>query len=76
MDFNKIQQKIDTVARQNYTSIDLTFTFGLDSYRKIWPFNQKFSLRDRPYYAMRKYQNHIEDKTSTLLYDTSFRRDY
>ncbi|MEZ4778651.1 MAG: hypothetical protein R2786_04640 [Flavobacteriaceae bacterium] len=75
MDFNKIQQKIDTVARQNYTSIDLTFTFGLDSYRKIWPFNQKFSLRDRPYYAMRKYQNHIEDKTSTLLYDTSF-RDY
>ena len=75
LNFNKIQQKIDTISRQNYTSIDLTFTFGLDSYRKIWPLNQKYSLRDRPYYAMRKYQNHIEDITSTQLYDTSF-RDY
>lgn len=75
LNFDKIQQKIDTLSRQNYTSIDLTFTFGVDSYRKIWPFNQKFSLRDRPYYAMRKYQNHIEDKTSNVLYDISF-RDY
>ncbi len=75
LNFEKIQQKIDTLSRQNYTSIDLTFTFGVDSFRKIWPFNQKYSLRDRPYYAMRKYQNHIEDKTSKILYDTSF-RDY
>ncbi|MEZ4858742.1 MAG: hypothetical protein R2781_08015 [Flavobacteriaceae bacterium] len=75
LDFDRIQQKIDTLSRQNYTSIDLTFTFGLDSYRKIWPFNQKFNLRDRPYYAMRKYQNHIEDNPSKLLYDISF-QDY
>ncbi|HPF10757.1 MAG TPA: hypothetical protein PKW08_08080 [Flavobacteriaceae bacterium] len=73
--FIAIQQKIDTLSRQNYTSIDLTFTFGLDSYRKIWPFNQRLGVRDRPYYAMRKYQNHIEDQKSNTLSDTSF-RDY
>jgi len=74
-DFDRIQQKIDTLSRQNYTSIDLTFTFGLDSYRKIWPLNQKLGLRDRPYYAMRKYQNHIENVPSNRLSEVSF-RDY
>ena len=74
-DFEAIQQKIDRLSRQNYTSIDLTFTFGLDTYRKIWPFNQRYSLRDRPYYAMRKYQNTIEHTPSNQLDNTSF-RDY
>jgi len=70
-----IQRKIDILSRQNYTSIDLTFTFGLDTYRKIWPFNQRIGLRDRPYYKMRKYQNIIEGKRSTKLSTISY-RDY
>ena len=70
-----IQRKIDTLSRQNYTSIDLTFTFGLDSFRKIWPLNQRIGLRDRPYYKMRKYQNIIEGKRSPKLSTRSY-RDY
>jgi len=75
LDFEGIQKKIDHLAAQNYTSLDLSLTFGLDSYRKIWPFSQRFGLRDRPYYAMRKYQNEIQDINSTRLSKTSF-RDY
>ena len=71
----RIQSKIDTLARQNYTSLDLTLTFGLDSYRKLWPFSQRIGLRDRPYYAMLKYQNTIENIKSEKLSVISF-RDY
>ncbi|PVW14757.1 patatin-like phospholipase family protein [Marixanthomonas spongiae] len=74
-DFTKIQKKIDHLAAQNYTSLDLSLTFGLDSYRKIWPFSQRYGLRDRPYYAMRNYQNEIENTASDKLSKISF-RDY
>ncbi len=70
-----IKKKIDSLAKQNYTSLDLTLTFGLDSYRKIWPLSQHIGLHDRPYYAMVKYQNSIQDKPSKWLSETSF-RDY
>ena len=73
IDYEIIQKKIDTLSKQNYTSIDLSFTFGLDTYRKLWPFNQKYKLRDRPYYAMRKYQNHIEYPYNKKLSEVSFR---
>lgn len=72
---SRIQKKIDTLAHQNYTSLDLTLTFGLDSYRKLWPLNQRIGLRDRPYYAMVKYQNNIQNSKSSMLSETSF-RDY
>ncbi len=75
LDFDKIQKKIDQLAAQNYTSLDLTLTFGLDSYRKFWPFSQHIGVRDRPYYAMRKYQNEIQDTHSSKLSKVSF-RDY
>tara|TARA_R100001369_G_scaffold92465_1_gene137680 strand:+ start:2342 stop:4951 length:2610 start_codon:yes stop_codon:yes gene_type:complete len=74
-DFNEIQKKIDHLAAQNYTSLDLTLTFGIDSYRKFWPFSQHIGIRDRPYYAMRKYQNEIQDTASNKLSKVSF-RDY
>jgi hypothetical protein len=70
-----IQKKIDKLAHQNYTSLDLTLAFGLDSYRKLWPLNQKIGLRDRPYYAMVKYQNEVENLKSDKLSTVSF-RDY
>jgi hypothetical protein len=71
----KIQKKIDHLAQQNYTSVDLTLTFGLDTYRKLWPFSQNIGLKDRPYYAMIKYQNNIENTTQDDLSAISF-RDY
>jgi hypothetical protein len=75
LDTLAIKKKIDSLAKQNYTSLDLTLTFGLDSYRKIWPLSQRIGVRDRPYYAMLKYQNNIQNKKSTKLSTTSF-RDY
>lgn len=75
LDTLAIKKKIDSLAKQNYTSLDLTLTFGLDSYRKLWPLSQQIGLRDRPYYAMVKYQNNIQDHKSTTLSTTSF-RDY
>ncbi|MCB0466169.1 MAG: hypothetical protein KDC78_10940, partial [Aequorivita sp.] len=75
LDTLRIQKKIDSLAKQNYTSLDLTLTFGLDTYRKIWPLSQRIGLHDRPYYAMVKYQNNIQNTPSKRLSETSF-RDY
>lgn len=69
----KIQKKIDSLSHQNFTSIDLSLTFGLDTYRKLWPLNQKIGVRDRPYYKMRKYQNNIEDSSQQKLSPMAFR---
>ncbi len=66
-DFNTIQQKIDIISKENFTSMDLTFTFGLDTYRKLWPLNQDIGIKDRPYYSMRKYQNFIEGNSNNKL---------
>lgn len=71
-DTNNIQHRIDSLSRRNYTSVDLAFTFGLDTYRKLWPLNQRIGIRDRPYYAMRKYQNGIELSPSKTLSDLGF----
>src|SRR5690606_29636141 len=59
--------------KENFTSIDLTLTFGLDSYRKLWPLNQNIGIKDRPYYSMRKYQNMIEEKDHRALSLKSYR---
>ena len=75
LDTLRIKRKIDSLAKQNYTSLDLTLTFGLDTYRKLWPFSQRIGLRDRPYYAMVKYQNNIQNTPSKHLSEVSF-RDY
>ncbi len=75
LDTLQIKRKIDSLAKQNYTSLDLTLTFGLDSYRKLWPLSQRIGLHDRPYYAMVKYQNNIENTPSKQLSEISF-RDY
>jgi len=72
-DTQQIQEQIESLSRRNYTSVDLAFTFGLDTYRKVWPLNQNIGIRDRPYYAMRKYQNEIERSPSTTLSALGFR---
>lgn len=71
--YSTIQNKIDQIAKENFTSIDLTLTFGLDSYRKLWPLNQNIGIKDRPYYSMRKYQNMIEEKDHRALSLKSYR---
>jgi len=73
INLDRIQEKIDSIAVQNYTSLDLSMTFGIDTYRKIWPLSQKIGIRDRPYYAMIKYQNCVEDENSETLSEVPFR---
>ncbi|MCP4969125.1 MAG: patatin-like phospholipase family protein [Arcobacter sp.] len=71
--FEKIQSKIKAISEDNYVSPDLTLTLGLDTYRKLWPLN-KFK-KDRPYFSMIKYQNHIDNSNRNYLDSTPF-RDY
>lgn len=69
-----LRQKIDTISREDYASADLTFTLGLDLYRKLWPLTNGLGLQDRSYYSMIKYQNFIEgtlDKNT--LSDVAYR---
>jgi hypothetical protein len=74
-DTTEISKRINALAKEKYTSIDLTMTFGLDSYRKIFPLSLiPFGIKDRPYFSMLKYQNHVEEVSSNKLYPLSYRR--
>jgi len=72
-DMKLLNSRIDNISEGNYTSSDLAFTFGLDSFRKLWLLNGDYSLRDRPYYAMMKYQNYVEDNRLMQLSKQPFR---
>lgn len=72
-DMKLLKTRIDNISEGNYTSSDLTFTFGLDSFRKLWLLNKEYRLQDRPYYAMMKYQNYVEDTTLMRLSKQPFR---
>lgn len=77
-DFNSdtalLHDRIKVISKGNYTSSDLALTFGLDTFRKLWFFNREFAIQDRPYYAMIKYQNYVEDTTYRYLSKKPFRR--
>ncbi len=56
-----INKRLKEVAEGNFVSPDIVFTMGIDAWRRIWPFNKRFFVRDRSYYSMVKYQNSIEN---------------
>jgi len=69
-----LREKIDAISREDYASADLTFTLGLDLYRKVWPLTNGLGLQDRSYYSMIKYQNHIESTPNkNTLNDMAYR---
>ena len=71
----RLRQKIDTISREDYASADLTFTLGLDLYRKLWPLTNGLGLQDRSYYSMIKYQNFIEDTPDkNILSEVAYRQ--
>lgn len=74
-DFETIQDRIDEITYKNYTSIDISSTFGLDFIRKWRPLNNGNWLRDRSYFKMREYRRSIELTSDRDLGDTSY-RDY
>ncbi|WP_299674375.1 patatin-like phospholipase family protein [uncultured Dokdonia sp.] len=74
-DDKQLRQKIDAISREDYASADLTFTLGLDLYRKLWPFTNGLGLQDRSYYSMIKYQNFIESTPGkNILSDMAYRQ--
>ena len=73
-DTETIQSIIDSIARANFTSIDLTMVLGQDAYRKIWPLSKLGEYKDRPYYSMLKYQNIINRVNRNTLTNISFRQ--
>ncbi|SNR48835.1 patatin-like phospholipase family protein [Dokdonia pacifica] len=70
-----LRKKIDAISREDYASADLTFTLGLDLYRKLWPLTNGLGLQDRSYYSMIKYQNFIEETPDRkILSDIAYRQ--
>ena len=73
--FDTLDFKIERIISDNYTTLDIALTFGVDSYRKLWPLN-KFRGKDRPYYKMMRYQNDVLDRPLNHLDSTSFRKKW
>ncbi|MDX1463545.1 MAG: hypothetical protein R3359_10850, partial [Marinirhabdus sp.] len=71
--YGRIDEKIDSIARQNYTSLDLSLTLGIDTYRKLWPLYREIGLHDRPYHAMKKYQDKVENTQLAQLSNETYR---
>ncbi len=71
-----LREKIDAISKEDYASADLTFTLGLDLYRKVWPLTNKTRIQDRSYYSMIKYQNYIEDTSNRDTLSNKAYREY
>ena len=71
-DFESIGNKINEVAKENFASKDLAFTFGYDGIRKLYPFSKIGKYRDRSYYSMVTYRNILENKSARTLDSLSF----
>ncbi|QHI35480.1 hypothetical protein IMCC3317_08260 [Kordia antarctica] len=70
--FENIDGRINTVARKNYASMDISYTLGWDFIRKAILLKQMSQHKDRAYYSMVAYQNLLEDKNGRTLIDESF----
>lgn len=68
-----IQDKINTIVKGNYTSVDLSLMFGWDFLRKAYPLNLYAGSKDRAYYKMRMYQNVISENNASELLSQDFR---
>ncbi|WP_420573798.1 hypothetical protein [Kordia sp.] len=70
--FEKITKRINTVARKNYASMDISYTLGWDFIRKAVLIRQLSQHRDRAYYSMVAYRNLLEDREGRKLDTLSF----
>lgn len=57
-EYDTIAKKIDRIVTDNYTSVDLTLLFGVDSYRGLWPF-RLIQNHTRTFYKMQRYQRYV-----------------
>lgn len=71
--YESINDRIDTVALENFASSDISYTLGWDFIRKTFPLNMYAAPhKDRAYYSMVNYQNLLESKKGRTLDNTSF----
>lgn len=62
----KIESTIAKIENDNFASVDISMVMGLDFVRTIFPLNRFSSASDRSYYAMLRYQNHIQNNHKNL----------
>lgn len=74
-DLKKIESVIENIEKDNFASVDISMVMGLDFIRNIFPLNQFSDSKDRSYYAMLRYQNHIQNNHSNhKLSETTFKK--
>ncbi|WP_298420558.1 hypothetical protein [uncultured Kordia sp.] len=72
-EYDKITDRINTVALTDFASMDISYTLGWDFIRKVYPLNAYAAPhKDRAYYSMVAYQNILESKDGWLLDNNSF----
>lgn len=67
-----IDRKIDRVIENNYTSLDLTFLFGIDMFRSAYPL-RLIPGKNRTYYSMLRYQECVHSNFDGKNDETPFR---
>ncbi len=70
--FTNIENSINIVARENYASMDISYTLGWDFIRKAILLRELSQHRDRAFYSMVMYQNLLENKEGRNLTAASF----
>ena len=74
-DFSTIDQRINAIrCEEDYAALDVSMLFGLDAGRIFYPLNGLSNAKDRSYYGMLKYQNHVNKTHVKELDITPFRR--
>lgn len=74
-DFNTIDERINAIRQEeDYAALDVSMLFGLDAGRIFYPLNGIPNSKDRSYFGMLKYQNHVHKTEAKKLDITPFRR--
>lgn len=73
VDTTAIRERIEALSKDDYTAVDLAMMFGPDLGRKLFPLNVLGGSKDRPYYSMVRYQNHVEETCKEDLSKVPFR---
>ncbi|GAB1858564.1 hypothetical protein MHTCC0001_34030 [Flavobacteriaceae bacterium MHTCC 0001] len=71
--FDTIASRINSVAKENFASKDISMMFGADFFRKLYPLQKIGAHRDRSYYSMVTYRNILEGRISRTLDALSFK---
>jgi hypothetical protein len=72
--YTAIAQTIRQIEDEDFAAVDISFMFGMDLVRTLFPLNRIHASHDRSYFGMLKYQNIIRNENSRYLDNVSYRR--